>query len=129
MVNMSNKTFLVVILLFIAIAVIAVLVAVNFMNWGTALAGFGGPIAAGLYEIFAWLPRWVLNGGWPTMIAGIAIAVVLLFTAGYFFEKKEIYATITGTKNSPAAGNYQSSPSQNIIPLDTSAQSEPSKKA
>ena len=100
MVNMSNKLFLAIIITFVIIACIAVLIAVNFMGWGKALAGFGGPFAAGLYKVFAMFPQWVLNGGWPTMIAGIAIIGALMFAAGYLFEKKEIIARITGSNTS-----------------------------
>lgn len=98
MVQLSNKAFLAVILIFAVILVISVLIAVDFMGWGTALSGVGGPIAAGLYNILATLPRWVLSGGWPTMIAGVAILIIIVFGAGYIFEQKQIYGAITGAK-------------------------------
>ena len=125
--EISPKIFIAVILVIVSIAIFAVIVALNVGGLGDMFAGFGGPLAAGIYEIAAFIPRWILSGGWPTMIAGICILTAALVTSGYVFEQKHLIATITGKNNTGAAGNYQSSPSQNMIPLDN-LQNTPTKK-
>jgi hypothetical protein len=117
MVQMSNKWFIAIVAIAILIAVLLVLVAMDFMGWGTAVAGFGGPVAAGLYDLFNTVPLWISSGGWPTLAVGmIVFLVVIPVIAGYVFEQKQVIATIKGT-NTSTSGTYQSQPDQNIIPL------------
>jgi lipopolysaccharide export LptBFGC system permease protein LptF len=112
--EISGKWFLVITIIIAAIAVTAVMVAANIFGLGTALAGFGGPIASGLYQIFAFFPRWILGGGWPTMIAGLCIVLILMVASGYLFEQKHIIATITGKNQDSTTGTFQDSPTQTI---------------
>jgi len=112
--EISGKYYILSIVIIVSIAIFAVLVALNIGGLGTSLAGFGGPIAAGLYEIVAFLPRWILSGGWPTMIAGICIALAVVIASGYIFEEKHIIATVTGKNQQAGGGIYQDSPSQTI---------------
>lgn len=125
--EISPKIFATVIIIIVSIAIFAVCVALNVGGLGDTLAGFGGPLAAGIYEIVAFIPRWVLSGGWPTMIAGICILLAALVASGYIFEQKHIIAIVTGKNGGNAPGNYQSSPTQNMIPLDN-LQNTPTKK-
>jgi len=94
MVQMSNKWFIAI----ITIAIVSsVLIAVGLiLGWFAPLAGIGGPFIAGLFEFFAFLPRWVVTG-WPQMIAGICLAVAVIFIFGYMFEQKQVIATLKGT--------------------------------
>ena len=62
----------------IFIAVLITLVATNTFGWGAAVAGFGGPVAAGLYKIFISPLNWALSGGWPTLAAFILFGFVAL---------------------------------------------------
>lgn len=125
MVQMSGKTFIAIFA--ISLTITAVLIIGYFLKWFAPLEGLGGALAAGLYEIFATPLRWILSGGWVTMLAGIfgGVAVIVIFA--YIGEVKQPIATLKGTNNT-ASGNYQGAPSQNMIPLDSNMQSTPTEK-
>lgn len=125
MVQMSNKWFIAIIAICIVVA--SLIVAGILLGWFEPLAGVGGPVIAGLYELFATPLRWILSGGWPTMLAGVFGAVAVIFIFGYVFEQKQVIATLRGTNTGASAGTYQNAPDQNIIPL-TNQQSTPSKE-
>lgn len=124
--EISKSWFIVIIAIFVSLTLLAVAVAFNIGGIGAALAGFGGPLAAGLYEIFAALPKWSLSGGWPTLAASIFLVVALMFAAGYLFEEKHIIASITGKNAQSTVGTFQDSPSQ-TIPIK-GLQDQPTKK-
>jgi hypothetical protein len=100
MVQMSNKWFIA--LFFIAILAAVLIVVGLFLGWFKPLEGFGGQFTAGLFEVLAFLPRFVV-AGWPQMIFGVCLLVAALFAAGYLFEQKQIIATIKGSAN-PSTG-------------------------
>jgi len=122
MVQMSNKWFIAIITVAILVAVLLVLVAMDFMGWGTELAGIGGPVASGAYDLFNAVPLWISSGGWPTLAVGIVVFIVIIpVVAGYVFEQKQVIATLKGTNTNSGGGAYQSTPDQNIIPLNTTS--------
>lgn len=124
--EISKSWFIVIIAIFVSLTILAVAVAFNIGGIGSSLAGFGGPLAAGLYEILAALPKWSLSGGWPTLAASIFLVLALMFAAGYLFEEKHIIATLKGKNANATAGSFQDSPSQ-TIPI-TGLQDQPTQK-
>lgn len=126
--EISKSWFIVIIAIFVSLTLLAVAVAFNIGGIGAALAGFGGPLAAGLYEIFAALPKWSLSGGWPTLAASIFLVVALMFAAGYLFEEKHIIASITGKNTSADISGLDQSQPSNTIPISSGLQSKPSEE-
>jgi len=128
MVNIGNKTFIAIIGACILIAVFAMCVALNVVGLGDALAGFGGPVAAGFYEVFAFIPRWALSVGWPTLAVGaIIIPILLAVGLSYIVWTKDVpYKLHLATDpNAAGTGQYQNAPQQNTIPI-TGLQEKPS---
>lgn len=107
MVNLESKAFVAVILFFCIVAVLIVLVVIDFNGWGTALAGIGGPFTAGLYNTVNAIPIWISSGGWPTLGFGIVVFLVIWpLIIGYVFERKHVIATLRGaTASTPAYDN------------------------
>ena len=62
----------------IFLAVLITLISTNTFGWGVAVAGFGGPLAVGLYKIFISPLNWALSGGWPTLAVFILLGFVAL---------------------------------------------------
>ena len=94
---MNRKWVLFLIALLIIAVIFATLVAVNFQGWGASLAGVGGPVAEGIYNVPATFFRWALSGGWPTMgaaLGGIAIAFCVFFYLGWHYD---VPYKLTGT--------------------------------
>ena len=101
MVQLSSKTFIAVFAVVIAVTII--IVTGLFLGWFEPLAGIGGPFAAGLFEILAVLPRWVVTG-WPQMGAGILLIVASWIAFGYIFEEKQVIATLRGSSQPSSSG-------------------------
>jgi len=110
MVNISNKVFIAIITIFVIIAIIAVLIAMNFMGWGTALSGIGGPFAAGFYKLLVSPLSWASVGGWPTLLVFyiISFAIIPLLVA-YSVWHFDIPYKITGSTAPSPASNYDNS--------------------
>lgn len=129
---MVNKKLIIAFAIVVAVAVLVTLIAVNFNGWGTALSGVGGPAAASIYRFTNMIPTWISSGGWPSLGVGILVFVIAwpLFIAAIVWQKNVPY--VLGIQHDPnsssGAGNYQSAPNNNLIPLNEGMQSQPKKE-
>jgi hypothetical protein len=104
----SNKVFIVVLVIAIILVSFAFCVALNVGGLGTSLSGVGGPIAKGLYNILNTVPIWISSGGWPTLAVGIlAFVVVIPVLAAYLCWHTDLPYKITGAPNSETPGFQQ----------------------
>lgn len=109
MVTLSNKVFAAIFAFVIIIAVLCVLLAMNFMGWGTALSGVGGPFAAGFYKILLAPFLWVVNGGWPTLLTGIVVIAALMLSTAYLTWHYDVPLKFTGATSASPASGYDNS--------------------
>ena len=103
---MINKYYIIGLIICVVIAVIATLIGVNFMGWGTSLSGAGGPVARGLYNVFVTPFTWAASGGWPTLAAGLSIIGLLMILSAYAVWHYDIPYKITGATQSNPAGEF-----------------------
>jgi hypothetical protein len=103
----SNKVYLAILVIAVSVTVFAMLVATNQFGLGKTFAGAGGPLAANAYNFLVGFPKWVINGGWPTLIVGFLVATVIPAAAlAYATWHYDLPLRVTGAASSasPASG-------------------------
>lgn len=100
---MINKWYLLGIIILVIIVIIGTLVAVDFQGWGKALAGAGGPFAAGLYNALVTPFKWAASGGWPTLGAALAIIGILMIASAWSVWHYDIPYKFTGAASSSSS--------------------------
>ena len=124
--NISKKVLI--ILLALAIIITAITMAAVFVpavgKWFSTTFGGAG---AGLVNLAQIPLKFALEGGAQTF-ALYGIGLLVLFGFAYWVWHWDIGYKFTGANQNAGDGNYQSTPSQNIIPLENNLQSEPTKK-
>ncbi len=115
-------------LLIIAVVITAIAMAAAFIpQVRAAFSNVGGPIGSGLMNVLSYPLKAALSGGGPTLFAFYGIATALVLGFAYWVWHWDIGYKINGQANN-AGANYQSAPTQNIIPL-ADLQSEPTGSA
>jgi hypothetical protein len=103
----SNKVYIAILAVAILVTVFAMLVATNQFGLGATFAGAGGPIATNIYNVLVGFPKWVISGGWPTLIAGGMIATIIpAVLLAYATWHYDLPCKLTGAtaSSSPASG-------------------------
>lgn len=96
--DISKKALIIILIIAIAITAFAVAVIANLGGLGTKLAGVGGPFATGLYKLFNGIPLWISGGGWPTLLVGILVFIVIIpCSVAYITWHYDVPYKITGT--------------------------------
>ena len=126
--EIGKKWLAVIIILAIVLTAFSFAVIFNVGGLGSSLAGAGGPIASGFYNLLVTPLNWALSGGWPTLAVFFLIGFVAFpCLLAYLVWHNDIPYKILGQPGA-TTGNYQNAPSQNIIPLQD-MQNAPTKKS
>jgi hypothetical protein len=105
--NISAKVLAILIIVACSIAVFAVMVAANLFGLGDALAGAGGPVAAGIYNLAIGPVNWALTGGWPTLAVFYLIGIIVVpFTFAYIIWHFDVPYKISGATAVTPANDY-----------------------
>jgi len=97
-----TKKVLAIIVIFSVIGTAVALAAVfNLGGFGTAVAGAGGPAAAGIYKIGNAPLLWASSGGWPTLAAFYLGFVALIFAFAWVIWHFDVPYKITGATAAP----------------------------
>ena len=111
--NLSKKVFALVLILAISLTIFFVCAYLNVGGLGSALAGVGGPISAGLYNIAVAPLNWALTGGWAVAIFYVGVLIFGLAVAAFFWQY-DIPYKILGNPNSSPTTAFQQNTSQTI---------------
>ncbi len=115
--NISKKVLAVIIVVSSVVTAIAIFAAFNIGGFGDAVAGTGGPVAKGFYEIFNAPLLWGSSGGWPTLIAVYVGGVTIILLFAYVVYHFDLPAKITGATStqpdySPSLSAYPKEPAE-----------------
>lgn len=105
--NISTKVLATLIIVACSITAFAAIAAVNWGGLGDTLAGFGGPVAAGIYNLAIGPVNWALSGGWPTLAVFYLIGIIVVpFTFAYIIWHFDVPYKIQGATATTPANDY-----------------------
>ena len=119
MVTLSKKILATIIIIAVVIALIAFAAIFNVGNFGASMAGAGGPVAAGFYNLSAGFLKWALSGGWPTLAVFYLLGLIVIpFSFAFIIWHFDVPYKITGaaTATNPASGYNNLTPREPAEP-------------
>ncbi len=117
------KKMLIFFVIVIPIVIVLTLLAINYNGWGASLSTSTVPFTKGLHELGSKIPSMMLENGYIMLLVYLSVPALMFGFALLYWNKDWGYKLQPENHNN--TGNYQSSPSQNMIPLDSGMQSQP----